>query len=541
MGYDADGQRVSMTDGTGSSSWTWDSLHRMIASTDGAGNTVQYGYDLRGSMTSLTYPGMATPVTYRYSAAAQLVGITDFAGATTTVNVNADGTTGNIAFPSPNQGIDFFTYDHAGRLASQRFTIGNLTTYATLAYGRDADGQVASETDSGLPSPAAPAYTYNSLNQVASASGAPYAYDAADNLVGRSDGTSQAFDAANEVCWTSPSGGTGTCASPPTDAQSFGYDQRGNRTTGLGPTGTVIYGFDEAGHLVSTSLTTMSTETYNGDGLRTHKTVGGGRLMTQASFTWDVHGSLPLLLADGTTRYIYGPGGMPLEQVTSSTTNYFHHDQLGSTRALTDANGTTVATYTYDAYGKLSASTGSMTNPFMFAGQYFDSDSGLYYLRARYYDPSTGQFLSRDPLVDLTREPYGYVHDNPLNFTDPSGLCDNGGAQTQGENMMGLNMLDKSCWDQEGQQNWQQLAQQHCNGNQLCGVLYAEAANHPDFYLAAAEHLAALCPAAAAIETAHAMYVIEQAVNNGDYGAALQDTGDLGAGKGWGYWRSNSK
>jgi RHS repeat-associated protein len=182
-----------------------------------------------------------------------------------------------------------------------------------------------------------------------------------------------------------------------------------------------------------------------------------------------------------------------------------------------------------------------MTNPFMFAGQYFDSDSGLYYLRARYYDPSTGQFLSRDPLVDLTREPYGYVHDNPLNFTDPSGLCDNGGAQTQGENMMGLNMLDKSCWDQEGQQNWQQLAQQHCNGNQLCGVLYAEAANHPDFYLAAAEHLAALCPAAAAIETAHAMYVIEQAVNNGDYGAALQDTGDLGAGKGWGYWRSNSK
>jgi RHS repeat-associated protein len=90
---------------------------------------------------------------------------------------------------------------------------------------------------------------------------------------------------------------------------------------------------------------------------------------------------------------------------------------------ITDGAGTVQATYAYDAYGNLTASAGSVVNPFLYAGQYRDAESGLYYLRARYYDPTTAQFLSRDPLASMTGEPYGYVNDNPLNGSDPSGLC----------------------------------------------------------------------------------------------------------------------
>ena len=135
---------------------------------------------------------------------------------------------------------------------------------------------------------------------------------------------------------------------------------------------------------------------------------------------------LPLLLQENATSYLYGPGGMVLEQIqdsgTTGTPYYYHADQLGSIRALTNQAGTVVATYVYDAYGSTTASTGSVANPFRYAGEYQDAESGLYYLRARYYDPATQQFLTRDPLVAATEQAYNYAAGSPLNATDPSGF-----------------------------------------------------------------------------------------------------------------------
>jgi RHS repeat-associated protein len=136
---------------------------------------------------------------------------------------------------------------------------------------------------------------------------------------------------------------------------------------------------------------------------------------------------LPVLLRDGPgtnyTYYIHGPGGLPVEQINGTTALFYHHDQLGSTRLITDGTGLTQATYGFDVYGNLTASTGTVASPLRFAGQYWDSESGLYYLRARYYDPATAQFLTRDPWVALTHAPYSYAGDNPLNAADPSGRC----------------------------------------------------------------------------------------------------------------------
>jgi len=96
---------------------------------------------------------------------------------------------------------------------------------------------------------------------------------------------------------------------------------------------------------------------------------------------------------------------------------------LGSIRRLTDAVGTVKQSYDYDPYGQPISLIVSIQNPYLFAGQYCDSESGLYYMRARYYDPNAGQFISRDPAVSRTRTAYSYASDSPINGTDPSGQC----------------------------------------------------------------------------------------------------------------------
>jgi len=200
---------------------------------------------------------------------------------------------------------------------------------------------------------------------------------------------------------------------------TYSYDVRGNRTGVIPPAGgATTLTYDQANQL--TAYGTSATYTYNGDGLRTAKNVSG----SVTPFTWDVEGGLPLMLTEGTTSYVYGPGGLPLSQITATgAVSYYHQDNLGSTRALTNPSGVMVASYTYDAYGTLTGSTGSLANPFRYAGQYTDAETGFVYLRHRYYDPATANFLTRDPIEAITREPYEYAGGDPLNNTDPTGLC----------------------------------------------------------------------------------------------------------------------
>lgn len=114
---------------------------------------------------------------------------------------------------------------------------------------------------------------------------------------------------------------------------------------------------------------------------------------------------------------------MVFEQISSGgTVTYLHHDQQGSTRLLTGSTGTVAGSTTFDAYGNKTGSTGTSTTPLGYDGQYTSTDTGLVYPRARVYDPATAQFLSVDPLVALTRAPYNYSRDNPLNQSDPSGV-----------------------------------------------------------------------------------------------------------------------
>jgi RHS repeat-associated protein len=113
---------------------------------------------------------------------------------------------------------------------------------------------------------------------------------------------------------------------------------------------------------------------------------------------------------------------MTIEQINSENhVQYLHHDQQGSTRLITGEAGTTEGSYSYSAYGTPTCE-GTATTPLGFDAQYTSIDTGLIYMRARVYDPTTAQFLTADPLKALTGEPYSYTADNPVNYDDPSGL-----------------------------------------------------------------------------------------------------------------------
>ena len=134
------------------------------------------------------------------------------------------------------------------------------------------------------------------------------------------------------------------------------------------------------------------------------------------------------LHTDGTEDYVYTPSGTPIEQMASSATStlsvtYLLQDGTGSTRLLTDSTGSVVATYAYDAYGNLTTASGTATTPLLFQGQYDAQALGADDLRARWYDPGSGQFLSVDPLVAATETPFGDAGGDPVNFSDPTGLC----------------------------------------------------------------------------------------------------------------------
>jgi RHS repeat-associated protein len=100
---------------------------------------------------------------------------------------------------------------------------------------------------------------------------------------------------------------------------------------------------------------------------------------------------------------------------------YLHTDQLGSVRMITSATGASVGTANFTAYG--TGTTTGTTSPFGYAGQYTDTESGLQWMRARYYDPTTAQFLTVDPLAAATGTRYSYASGNPITMADPTGLC----------------------------------------------------------------------------------------------------------------------
>ena len=113
----------------------------------------------------------------------------------------------------------------------------------------------------------------------------------------------------------------------------------------------------------------------------------------------------------------------PLAESRSGTTSYYEQDGLGSVTSLSNTSGALAQSYTYDSFGNQTASSGSLTNFFRYTGREFDTETGLYFNRARYLDPTTGRFISEDPFKEVLRglNFYTYVRNDPVGYTDPNG------------------------------------------------------------------------------------------------------------------------
>jgi RHS repeat-associated protein len=409
--YDADGQRLSMADGTGTSSYHWDSLHRLTLATNGAGAAVGYAYNFRGEATAITYPGATGTVQRTFDAAGRLKSAKDWLG-TSAIQFayDVDGNLKTSTFP--NGVVATSTYDNADQLQQIADTgSAALFNFSYTGTPRDAMGQLKADGSQ--------TFGYDNRNRLSILGGVngSWTYDAANNMTKSPTASTLTYDGANQLQTMLTAAGT----------TSFNFDTRGNRIGQTPPGGpSTTYGYDQANRL--TSYGAVSSYAYNGDGLRMSKAVTSPSAMT-TQFSYDMIWTLPTILqavatstgSPTVTSYITGPGGLPVEQIApGGVVSYFHQDQLGSTAKMTAAAGAVVGAYAYSPFGTISVITGTPP-PFGFAGQYTDNETGLIYLRARYYDPATDQFISRDPLVGQTREPYAYVGDNPLNYTDPSG------------------------------------------------------------------------------------------------------------------------
>jgi RHS repeat-associated protein len=151
------------------------------------------------------------------------------------------------------------------------------------------------------------------------------------------------------------------------------------------------------------------------------------------SYTYDPAGRHILAEYNGSgtllRKYVHGPCvDEPICMIEASGTyagtHYYHYDALGSVVAMTNSSGNVVQLYEYSVYGQVAASDANHPNRFMFTGREFDKDTGLYYYRARYYNPEIGRFLQTDPIgYGDGMNVYRYCMNNPLGFIDPSGCA----------------------------------------------------------------------------------------------------------------------
>ncbi len=441
--YSSDGLPTQMTDESGSTSYSYDPLDRLESQTSGAGQTTTYGYNLDNELTSIGYPDALTPlniggngnqqqiaegtVKRTYNEDGNLASVADWLGNTTTFGYDAEGNLTSVNRPNGTQAS--YSYDTNDAMTA----LSDLGVQ--LSYGRSNEGLLSSTSGGGQGTTN---YGYDGAQRLTSVGSENYTYDAADNLTQTNtpagQPVTQSFDNANELA----------SATQGQNSTTYSYDTDGNRVTATPTTGTTTtYSYNQANQLISyngpdhtstTGATVSDQYSYDGNGLRQTKTTNN--ILTNEAY--DLSEPLPLMIEDGPTAYIYGPDGLPIEQIDQNGTPlYYSHDQLGSTTALTNQTGNTTATYTYDAYGNpTSPPPTGITTPFGYAGQYTDPETGLQYDRARYYDPSTGQLLTRDPAASITQEPYSYAFDGPVDVSDPSGLC---GAGSVGDFLNSFN------------------------------------------------------------------------------------------------------
>lgn len=429
--YDADGNRTAMTDSTGTTSYTYDSLNRPTKKTLPSGQAITYTWDNVGNLTSKADNGGT--VTLSYNLLNLLASEKDPTGASTSFQYDAAYRRTQTAYPN---GVTVtFGLDPSGQITNitAKNNTGTTLLSRTYSYVNPANNQTTTERFSSSDQASnAVSYTYDALTRLSEAKtknsvgtvtdDRTYSYDATSNRLSQNINgavTSYAYNAANELCWKYGGSSSAACSSPPGGSVTYSYDGNGSLT----------------------SRSDGLSLSYNSANFTTTVTPPGGSAMNMAytgidqtervqagttSFTYDLMGQSQRADSSGTVYDLRDNAGQLISERTPHGTYYVIPDALQSTIGLTDSGANLVGNWTYDPWGNVISQTGTVTTPFLFAGAYFDSSTGLYKMGARYYDPSVGRWTQLDPVFGVLTNPQSlnrflYVSNDPIRSSDRSG------------------------------------------------------------------------------------------------------------------------
>ena len=417
--YDGDSRVTQVTDATGTYQFTFDNMGRLTGTTSnyaflaGRSFTTSYGYDAASNRTSIVDPESGS-TSYVYDTLNRLQTLTPpTAISSGSFGFGYDALSRRTSLTRPNPVQSSYSYDNLSRLLSVTHTAGGVTLDGAT-YAVDSAGNRTAKTD--LYANLTTNYGYDNIYQLLSATQGSttaenYTYDAVGNRLSNLAGSGWSNNTSNElisrpgVTYTYDANGNTTSKTDSTGTTnySWNYDNRLTGVTLPGSGGTVSYRYDPFGRRIyKSSSTGTSVYAYDRDNL-VEETNSSGSVVA---------------------RYSQGPNiDEPLAELRGGATSYYQADGLGSVTTLSNPAGSIVVNYTYDSFGNIVSTSGSLLNNFRYTGREWDSETSLYNYRARYYDQSTGRFVNEDPIHFLGgKNFYSYVSNNPVSRIDPSGL-----------------------------------------------------------------------------------------------------------------------
>jgi RHS repeat-associated protein len=443
--YDKDNELTGVTDAFATLTFSYDSGGRQTAAiTSSPGGqplvTLSYGYNPDNNRTSLidslSGSGGAGQgiISYSYDAVQRLTTITSSQGGTAGSQVvftyDSGGRVTAVSRTIGGSGTavnSSLSYDNANRVTTLTHQIGGGSSLATYLYGYDNANRLTSENDTSGTYTYNATYTYDNANELTGVSGThpeTYTYDSGGNR--NSTGYTTPANSGNELT-ASPGGIT------------YAYDAEGNLVSKTQGTTTTTYAYDYRDRMTGVTIKSgggTTVETYTYDAL--DRRIGVDTNSVQTWTVYDQKNPYADFNSSGAVqmRYLYGPAvDEILARVDSGgNTAWYLTDHLGSVRDLVSSSGTELDHIAYDSYGNiLSESNAANGDRFKYAGIQYDNTTGLSYDQARWYDPVTGRFISRDPsgFGGGDTNLYRYVGNGPTDAIDPSGLAYYQGGEGQ--------------------------------------------------------------------------------------------------------------
>ncbi|MCX6879879.1 MAG: FG-GAP-like repeat-containing protein [Verrucomicrobia bacterium] len=448
--YDDGGLAVSQTDARGMTTrFTHDPVGRQVTKMDADGKETRWLYDAPGYGASIgrlcrvDYPSGSETAFHDLRGRVTSVSRT-VAGVTEAVRSELDAIGRLTRMIYPDGEVVTYSYDSQSRMRSvsgyvtdMQWTSGGQLQSMTYANGTvstfdyDPDRQWLDRSrvtgPHGLIHDAA--YTYNAAGAVFSAASASdpslnytTTYDDLNRLLSVEGGQTQSFgyDTLGNLIFNSE---LGTYSYPDRSRphsvvqagrDSLSYDANGNRLND----GSRSYTWNAENQLAAASRDGQTTSfAYDHTGSRVRRSGASGETLSFGPLVERVDGKR--------VKYVY-VGSMLITRRDENGPVWYHADRLGSVRAMTDASGSVVRNYGYSPFGQTRGASDIAANDRGFTGHRRDADTGLLFMGARYYDPSTCQFVSPDSIVPDPENPqalnrYSYVYNDPLNNTDPTG------------------------------------------------------------------------------------------------------------------------